>query len=299
MLTEPLLRRGPRIPSRRDARPLPGHPAERAELVRFKLARSPLLRRALDEQNWHILKSDHLRRLVAREDADLDHARPHARAGPRDRARGRAASRSSAEEARKERRVTRRLIVGQPGASTWPIASGSGSSSRSRSTPRSSATSATTTACPIRRPRDAPRRSPSCKGFLRDARRDRARACSTRRTRSRSTCSRWLRASGCASTSSTAAPLRGDGPDRPVRRTCPATCPASSALDTTERVDRLVRRLEQFPEFLAQHRVNLLDGIAAGRTAAAPVVERVIEQTRRAVERAGWTSHRCCWPIPT
>ena len=47
-------------------------PPERIELVRFKLAHSPLLRRAIDEQNWHILKSDHLRRLVAREEADLD-----------------------------------------------------------------------------------------------------------------------------------------------------------------------------------------------------------------------------------
>ncbi len=55
-------------------------------------------------------------------------------------------------------------------------------------------------------------------------------------------------------------------------------------VDTTERLDRLIRRLEQFPEYLAAHRVNLLEGVAAGRTAAAPVVARVIEQTRRAVE---------------
>ena len=55
-------------------------------------------------------------------------------------------------------------------------------------------------------------------------------------------------------------------------------------VDTPERVDRLIRRLELYPEFLAQNRANLLDGIAAGRTAAAPVVARVIEQTRRAVE---------------
>ncbi|MEX2546458.1 MAG: DUF885 domain-containing protein [Chloroflexota bacterium] len=54
-------------------------------------------------------------------------------------------------------------------------------------------------------------------------------------------------------------------------------------LDTPERMDRAIRRLEAFPGFLAAHRANLLDGIAAGRTAAAPVVARVIEQTRRAV----------------
>jgi uncharacterized protein (DUF885 family) len=54
-------------------------------------------------------------------------------------------------------------------------------------------------------------------------------------------------------------------------------------VDTPERIDRLIRRLEQYPEHLAEHRANLLEGIAAGRTAAAPVVARVIEQTRRAV----------------
>jgi uncharacterized protein (DUF885 family) len=53
-------------------------------------------------------------------------------------------------------------------------------------------------------------------------------------------------------------------------------------LDTPERMDRAIRRLEAFPGFLAAHRANLLDGIAAGRTAAAPVITRVIEQTRRA-----------------
>src|SRR4051812_23346754 len=55
-------------------------------------------------------------------------------------------------------------------------------------------------------------------------------------------------------------------------------------VDTTERVDRLIRRLEQYPDFLAAHRANLLEGIAAKRTAAAPVVARVIDQTRRSLE---------------
>ncbi|CAN5761688.1 hypothetical protein BH24CHL5_BH24CHL5_04180 [soil metagenome] len=54
-------------------------------------------------------------------------------------------------------------------------------------------------------------------------------------------------------------------------------------VDTPERLDRLIRRLEQFPDYLTQHRVNLLEGVVAGRTAAAPVVARVLEQTRRAV----------------
>jgi uncharacterized protein (DUF885 family) len=55
-------------------------------------------------------------------------------------------------------------------------------------------------------------------------------------------------------------------------------------VDTQERVDRLIRRLEQYPHFLAEHRANMLEGLAAGRAAAAPVIARVIEQTRRAVE---------------
>ena len=51
-------------------------PPERVELLRLKLARSPLLRKAMDDQNWHILKADHLRRLHAREDASLDQLAP-------------------------------------------------------------------------------------------------------------------------------------------------------------------------------------------------------------------------------
>lgn len=54
-------------------------------------------------------------------------------------------------------------------------------------------------------------------------------------------------------------------------------------VDTPERLERAVRRLESFHGYLAAHRANLLEGIAAGRTAAEPVVARVIEQTRRAV----------------
>jgi hypothetical protein len=72
LLTEPLRKRGPRIPAGDTVVRFLVVPAERAELIRFKLSHSPLLRRALDEQNWHILKSEHLRRLAAREEADLD-----------------------------------------------------------------------------------------------------------------------------------------------------------------------------------------------------------------------------------
>ncbi|MEO6349650.1 MAG: hypothetical protein ABIP53_03275 [Candidatus Limnocylindrales bacterium] len=76
MLTDALLRRGARIPSDDTIVRFLVIPPERVELVRSKLARSPLLRRALDDQNWHILKSDHLRRLHARDESGFDQMAP-------------------------------------------------------------------------------------------------------------------------------------------------------------------------------------------------------------------------------
>ena len=40
---------------------------ERVELVRYKLERSPLLRAELEEGGWHLVKADHLREWVGRE----------------------------------------------------------------------------------------------------------------------------------------------------------------------------------------------------------------------------------------
>ena len=54
-------------------------------------------------------------------------------------------------------------------------------------------------------------------------------------------------------------------------------------LDTPERIDRLVRRLEGYPEYMAAQRDNMQAGLRAGRTAARPVVQRVVDQTRRIV----------------
>ncbi len=50
---------------------------ERTELLRFKLDRSPLLRRALEEQNWHILKWNHLKALAARPTLELGDVEPY------------------------------------------------------------------------------------------------------------------------------------------------------------------------------------------------------------------------------
>ena len=49
---------------------------ERTELTRYKLARSPLLRAAQDDGPWHILKSNHLRQFLERDELDLDALEP-------------------------------------------------------------------------------------------------------------------------------------------------------------------------------------------------------------------------------
>ncbi len=71
MLGEPVLRRGAAIPSGDTVVRFLVIPAARTDLVRLKLARSPLLRERLERDNWHIIKAEHLRRFVAREDPDL------------------------------------------------------------------------------------------------------------------------------------------------------------------------------------------------------------------------------------
>ena len=77
MLGEPLLRRGRQIPQDDTVVRFLVVLPERAELVRFKLARSPVLRAALEEGNWHIIKANHLRSLAAREGADLERFEPY------------------------------------------------------------------------------------------------------------------------------------------------------------------------------------------------------------------------------
>lgn len=76
MLGDPLLRKHARIaPDERLVRFLV-IPAERTELVRYKLARSPLLRAAMAEGSWTIIKSVHLRRFLAADKPDLADLEP-------------------------------------------------------------------------------------------------------------------------------------------------------------------------------------------------------------------------------
>ncbi|MDA8202975.1 MAG: hypothetical protein M0Z49_09470 [Chloroflexi bacterium] len=76
MVSEAVLRRGRRIPQDDSVVRFLVVLPERVELLRYKLARSPLLRSILDQDNWHILKANHLRTIVSREGADLERLEP-------------------------------------------------------------------------------------------------------------------------------------------------------------------------------------------------------------------------------
>jgi hypothetical protein len=52
-------------------------PPERADLVKVKLARSPLLRKAVEARNWHFLKWNHLAEFAARPEATLADLEPY------------------------------------------------------------------------------------------------------------------------------------------------------------------------------------------------------------------------------
>jgi hypothetical protein len=76
ILGETLLRRHARIPPDERLIRFLVVPPERTDLVRHKLERSPLLRAALDEGGWHILKWDHLRTFLAGDPPDLAQLEP-------------------------------------------------------------------------------------------------------------------------------------------------------------------------------------------------------------------------------
>lgn len=54
--------------------------------------------------------------------------------------------------------------------------------------------------------------------------------------------------------------------------------------DTPARFARLLARLAAYPDWMAAHRANLAEGVAAGRTAPAAVVTRCIDQIRRMLD---------------
>lgn len=76
MVGEAILDRGCRIPVGDQQARFLVVPAERTELLRLKLQRSPWLRAEMERQNWHVLKWQHLDTLVARRGASLDWLEP-------------------------------------------------------------------------------------------------------------------------------------------------------------------------------------------------------------------------------
>jgi hypothetical protein len=77
MLADPLLRHHARIPHDESVVRFLVIAPERTELVRHKLARSPLLRAAFERDNWHVLKANQLRAWAAREGSTLDDLEPY------------------------------------------------------------------------------------------------------------------------------------------------------------------------------------------------------------------------------
>jgi hypothetical protein len=76
MLGEAVLRRGSQIPTSEQQARFLVIPAERTELMRLKLSRSPWVRAEMERQNWHVLKWPHLEALVAREGARIEWLEP-------------------------------------------------------------------------------------------------------------------------------------------------------------------------------------------------------------------------------
>ena len=76
MVGKPILGRGREIPLGPQQARFLVIPAERAELLRLKLQRSPWLREEVERQNWHVLKWQHLDTLAAREGARIEWLEP-------------------------------------------------------------------------------------------------------------------------------------------------------------------------------------------------------------------------------
>jgi hypothetical protein len=76
ILGELLLRRHARLPTDDRTVRFLVIPSERTELVRAKLARSPALRAAMAQGNWHVLKWPLLRRFLAADPPRLEDLEP-------------------------------------------------------------------------------------------------------------------------------------------------------------------------------------------------------------------------------
>jgi len=77
MLSEPVLAHHARYPVDDKVVRFLVIPPERAELVKLKIARSPLLRKSIEERNWHFIKWNHLAEFAGRPDVTLDDLEPY------------------------------------------------------------------------------------------------------------------------------------------------------------------------------------------------------------------------------
>ncbi len=77
MLSEPVLVRHQRFPGDDNVVRFLAIPPERAALIAHKLGRSPLLRKAVAERNWHFLKWDQLAAFAAHEEVSLAALEPY------------------------------------------------------------------------------------------------------------------------------------------------------------------------------------------------------------------------------
>jgi hypothetical protein len=77
MLGEPLLRRHARIPTDESLVRFLVVAPERTELIRHKLERSPLLREAVERDNWHVIKWHHLQAFLGRDPLDIADLEPY------------------------------------------------------------------------------------------------------------------------------------------------------------------------------------------------------------------------------
>jgi hypothetical protein len=77
MIGETLLRRHARIAASDEVVRFLVVPSERTALVRYKLERSPLLRAAIEQGNWHVLKWSHMRAFLAADPLTLDGLEPY------------------------------------------------------------------------------------------------------------------------------------------------------------------------------------------------------------------------------
>jgi hypothetical protein len=77
MLGEPILVRHSRYPADDRVVRFLVLPPERARLAAYKLERSPLLRKAVADRNWHFLKWNHLAEYAAAEELTLDALEPY------------------------------------------------------------------------------------------------------------------------------------------------------------------------------------------------------------------------------